>query len=471
MEQHSSIRRILRPSLFSAAVFTCALASFAQSQALMLSSNSGGGERQPIVTDEGEVIFAAMRGSSRELFVVPVDGGTTTQLTQARDVRLGYGTFDSWSSFSADASGKKIAFWDTSGVQVLDRGTQTVTTLSTANSHAYPRIDGKGENVVYQAIVNGSFEVFYRKLSANAPIQITTQSGEGRRFPDLLGGYVIYQKPAQGAQEVFVFDLGTNTEKQLTSQSGLGNRYGQLTADGKSVVYERTIAGKTREAYIIDLATAQPRALTQLATNGERLGTPTRDGYVFAQAWKRKLGVVRIDITRKDADLPVTAGGAGGLRRPKADPHGHVVVYQDIDPATGSLEVWRYRLCPSLATSDYGASGTPSVGTIGSAFADWYRCELTLGRRTTVPTSRVAVLILGAQQLNLSLGSVAPGNSLYTDTLVLLPTLVTASGDMAQTIPLPAAATATLFTQWALIDARANTLGVVTSAATRVDLR
>ncbi|MCB9881316.1 MAG: hypothetical protein H6832_05040 [Planctomycetes bacterium] len=440
-------------------------------QAIQLTKASGGGERQPIVTGAGEVLYAALAGTTRELFAVPVDGGTSTKLTTGRDIRLGYGTFDAWPSIASDGTGSKIAFWDAVGVQVLDRTNNTVTTIATAASIPYPRLDAKGTAVVYQVAIQGHFEVFYRSLNATSSVQITSSSGEGRRFPDIYLGRIVYQKPVSGAHELFLYDLTTKTERQLTQNSGLGNRYGRFADDGTAIVYERTTTNDTREAWIVDVTSSVARALTTFGTIGERLGAPTRDGYVFVQAWKRTYGITRVDSTGKEPDATIASGTTGGYRRPAADDHGHVVVYQDLDPATGMLEVWRARSCPSLDMSRYGTSGTPSVGTIGKDFESWYRCELTMGRESTVPSGRVAVLWIGGTQLSVNLGAIAPGNFLYADPIILLPTTIATNGDFDVGLLIPPAFAGTVYSQWGVLDKNANTLGIVTSSATKSTYR
>lgn len=86
---------------------------------------------------------------------------------------------------------------------------------------------------------------------------------------------------------------------------------------------------------------------------------------------------------------------------------------------------------------------------------------------TGAVANSAAILWLGAQQLNLSLGSALPGCTLYTSLDIILgaaSTGLTGSGSLTFTLPSnPSLVGIQYYNQWMVVDAAANALGVVLS--------
>jgi hypothetical protein len=433
-------------------------------QALRLTTASGGGERQPVVSGDGRTVaYLAMKAGVREVFTVGSDGGTPVQRTTGADVGLGYSAFDSWPALSISRDGTKVCWWNGQGVHVTDTAATTDKIVATTNVLSYPQVDATGSRLVYQEPVSGVFEVFLVPVTGGPSTQVTQSSGAGRRLPHLRANFVVYQKPVSGYQELFLHDLIANTSKQITTGSGPGNRYGRFAADGLSVIYEAITAGK-KEVWRVDLATSTAKQVTNVQRIGDRLPVQTGDREIFFESRPLTMEVQRCEIDGTGL-LAVTTGTGGGIRRASSDDHGHVVVYQAVD-ASGILEVFRWRFCPEVALTAYGQHGTPSRGSLASQ-SGWFRSDWQPALSTALGTAPGAFL-LGTQQLlpGTPLPG-APGNFLYTPPLVLLVTAADTSGRFQVALPIPQALQATIYYQWAVIDAAANKLGIVTSEGTR----
>jgi len=437
-------------------------------QTTRLTSGSGGGERQPVINADGTLVaYVAMSGASREVFTVPTSGGSPTRRTTGADVRIGSSTFDSWPSLSISDTGNRIAYWNGSGVHVLDLTTTTDVVVASANLLAYPQISEDGGRVVYQATVGTALEVFVVPASGGTPQQLTNASGPGRRLPHLVGSLVVMQRSVAGAQEVFVYDLTTNTlTPALTSASGRGNRYARLSRNGVTIAYE-AVVGAMKQVCSYDLSTRTQRQVTTQAASGDRAPSPTLDGEAFYEVRVANLDVLAADLANSAVATYVT-GARGGHRRPSVDEYGSVFAYQD--EYQGACEVFVTRICYVPGLSRYGVHGTPSVGTLKSRDGV-YRRAFGLGIGTSLGNGTPAVLLLGTVQTNTPLPN-APGNFVYTQPLVGIPLTLDASGAALIAITSPVTLQgSTCFAQWGISDPAANAFGWVTSQGSRVDFR
>ncbi|MCA8955119.1 MAG: hypothetical protein KDC87_03540 [Planctomycetes bacterium] len=437
-------------------------------QSVQLTNGSGGGERQAVVSANGRfVAYAAIASGVRELFTVPIDGGTPARLTTGADLRVGRGTFDSWPALSITDSGRWISYWNDTGVHVVDTVANTDKVVGTSTLFPYPHADELAGTVVWQQEVGGALEVMVGTLNGSTPVQLTSGSGVGNRFPHARGTLLLYQKPVGGFQELFLYDSGTQNTQQLTNGSGPGNRYGRLSLDGQQVVYEALVGG-TKEVWVIPLATKQPKKLTALSTSGDRLAFMSGDQQVFYESPAQTLDIHRIDQDGSNQKVLVANVG-GGLRRATVDVHGHVVVYQA--PVGASLEVFRLRLCREATANGYGVHGTPSTGSLSSLRA-WYRCDLELALRTSLPLGTQGLFVLSTTQIFPGIPFPgAPGNFLYTGVDFLLGRSADASGTLRVTVPIDPSMAGIVYYQWAVLDPNANTAGLVTSEGTRLALQ
>ncbi|MDP6425160.1 MAG: hypothetical protein QGG14_10475 [Planctomycetota bacterium] len=438
-----------------------AIATPAMGQLVKLTTGSGGGERQPVVSADGRVVaYLAMSAGTRELFTIPTKGGTATARTTGKDVSVGYGTFDSWTSISMSANGRYITYWNLSGVHLVDTVSKTDTVVAKTFLIPYPRLDTAGKRAVWQSPVNNQQEVFVMDLPNGTPKQITTTSGAGRRLPVVDGGLVLFQKTVGGWHELFLHDVQLNKTTQLTTNSGPGNRYGNFAPGGDSIVYE-AIASGCKEVFVHSLLTSKTTKVSSLGKTGDRLPVATMDRHLFYQSRSNTLEVYRADDDGKNV-VTVTTGSSGGLRRPSTDAHGHVVVFQAAN-AGGTLEVWCYRYCPEVTLTRYGTHDKPSLGKLESDDY-WYRCDLWPGIRTSL-FNYWAVWALGVRQTSVKIPGT--GSSLYTDPLLLAPVHVPALGGAYARLPVPQAMKGTLYYQWFVFDASANALGIVGSEGTK----
>ena len=257
------------------------LLASAPAQTLQLSTSSGGGDRHPVVSADGSVVaYAAIASGVRELFTVPIEGGTPKRHTTGADLRVGRGTFDRWPALSISDSGRRITYWSATGVHVVDTVSNTDTVVGSATVFPYPHVDEGADVVTWQEPVSGAFEVMTNTMSGvGTPTQLTTVSGPGNRFPHARGTLLIYQKPVSGIQELFLYDSASKTTKQVTTASGPGNRYGRLSLDGSQIVYEAVVAG-TKEVWVVPVATLTPKRLTTLTKSGDRMATMTADEHI-----------------------------------------------------------------------------------------------------------------------------------------------------------------------------------------------
>jgi len=444
----------------------CCFAADLQVQPLQLTNGSGGGERQPIVSADGRtVVYGASVNGVRELFMVPIDGGQRTQITTGGHVWFGYGSFDSWPSVSCSADGRKITYWNARGVHLLDVSEGHTRILSPANRLPYPQIDAGGNIVVFQAPVSGAMEVFSVSPSlSGTPRQITSNSGEGRRFPQVRGNLLLFQKPVAAQQELFLHDLASTQTRQLTQNSGPGNRYGRFSPDGTAVAYE-AVVNAAKEVFVIDLATNITATLSTSDRTGDRLPSPSNDDQVFFQDKLPTLEIQRINSDARELVLLTNKSG-GGLRRPMTDEHGHVVVFQ-APAAAGVNEVWRLRLCTEAIWTRYGQHGKPSRGSLTST-TRWWRCEVEMGIDTALTQRNSAIWFLGVEQKNTPIPG-APGNWLYLVPLTLQILTLDDKGKARISLPELPQLKARLYYQWAIIDPMANSLGIVFSEGTALD--
>lgn len=455
----------------SLVVAALSLTALVGAQQLRLTTGSGGGERQPVVSADGSTVaYVAIVAGVREVFTVPVDGGTSVQRTNGAAVRVGNGVFDAWPSLSISDEGSRIAYWNAAGVHVLDTVANSDTIVAAANAIPYPQIDASGQWVVYQSPIGGQQEVFLVPAGGGTAQQITTASGAGRRLPDVhvdTGGVkILFQKQISGFLEVFVHDVTAATTTALTSGSGPGNRYARFAHAGGTFTYDSTASG-SKEVWIGDIAGGAPTSLTSVGKPGDRLAVLTSDDQAFLQSPSTSLEVLRVNDDGTNL-VVLSANSTGGLRRVSSDLHGHVFVYQSGNSG-GSLEVFQHRLCAEATFTDYGVDGQPSVGQLQGS-RDWYRCDVSF-RIDTSLSGNSAALFIAAQPLlpGFPLPG-APGNFFYLQGSVLsLPLTLGAGGEGAKTFPIDAALRGTLYYQWAILDPPANPLSVVTSKGTQVD--
>lgn len=439
-----------------------AVEALAQS-AVPLTSGSGIGGRFPVLARDADVVaYVAMVGASRELFAVATDGTPAVQLTSGVDVRVGHGVLDPSPPLSISDDGNRIAFWNATGVHVLDRQAATDVLVASANLLPMPSIAGDGSRVVYQDVVQGQLEVFVvDSAGAALPVPITTASGPGRRLPHVQGDRVLFQKLVGDHMELFVHDLATSTTSgPLTSGSGGGNRHGRLLPDGSAFVFE-AVVGDAQTPMRYAFATG---AVTTIAagTSGSRLAQGDQDG----QASYELTGIGPEVWLANPATVQLTSPSRGGHKLPAIDRHGQVVVWQQ--EVSGAMEVFARRSCWPIVVSHYGSHGTLSIGALQS-FARAYRCTQTLGVTTPFSPGSLGAFSFGLPQA-LPLSG-APGNFLWVSPVAGLFVAANGTGEVAVSFPLSAATfAATLHCQFAVLDAAANSLGVVTSEGFQVQI-
>ena len=444
--------------------FALLLASALPSQSLQLTSKSGGGERQPVVSaDNGKVAYAAFHNGTRELFSIGVDGGTPKRLTTGKSVRLGWGTLESWPSLSISDHGRYITYWNAKGVHVVDTIGNTDRILDAAYQNPYPQISGDGKLVVFQKWDNGAYEVFSVPTSGGTPTRLTTKSGDGYRLPMVRGKRIVYQKNVgNGQYEVFSIDLNNqNRQTQLTTGSSTGNRYARISFDHTSVVYEATVA-LCRQVMSVNIASKKITQVTQLKAMGDRNPWSAGDGEV---AYQSRIAGMALYRSEQDGSKSVVLakGLDGGLRRVSTDRHGHVVVYQARDKS-GVLEVFRMRYCSDATLTNYGTHGKPSIGKLASNNR-WYRCTLRYELGTSYGSTIIGVFNFGLQRANASIPN-APGNTLYAVPMILTG-VVPKGGSYRVDIPVPTGLKGSFYTQWLMLDRQANARGIVASEGTQ----
>lgn len=433
-----------------------------------LTTVASAGERQPsLALDAPVVAFVALAAGQREVFTVSTSGGAVVQRTTGADVWVGNSIFDAWPSLSISDDGTRIAYWNATGVRVLDLVANTDTLVANANLLPYPQLSGDGTRVVYQAPVSGDHEVFVVSANGGAATQLTTTSGPGRRLPHVRGNTVVCQRLVAGAQELFGIDLGTQqVTGPHTTLSGYGNRYARIAPDASSVAYETVVNG-IKEVSVALLPSFNFLIRTQGSLRGDRLPMPTEDGEVYLQANASNLDVGRFD-SRFGIQPVLTTEPRGGYRRPSVDRHGTVFVYQA--EHQGFSEVFLRRLCYPPQISTFGQHGTPSVGVL----QDWSeldRCSFGLGLATGLVGGTPGVLLIGITQQAIALPN-APGNFLYLTPIASLGISLDAQGDILFSLPSPPALSGgAAFAQWALLDPPANGLGIVSSKGVRVQFQ
>jgi Tol biopolymer transport system component len=450
--------------ILSAIVLSC---GFAGAQSVRLTTGSGGGERQPVLSaDGGTVAYLGVAAGVREVFTVSTLGGSPVRRTTGADVLIGGNSaFDSWPALSIDAAGTRVTYWSRTGVHVLDLVASTDVVVSPSALLSYPCLDSAGALVAYQAPVGGDLEVFVVPAGGGTAQQLTSGSGPGRRLPHVRGNLVALQRSVAGTQEVFVYDLVTNTlSAPLTTASGRGNRYARLANDGTKVVYE-AVVGTIKHVFVHDLATTTRRQVTTASASGDRLPSPTVDGEAVCEILSANLDVVAADLATS-AVVTLSTGAGAGHRRPTVDEHGTIVVYQE--EYQGACEVFALRLCYAPGITHYGTAGVPSTGVLQERDRV-YRRTFELGLGTSLAQGRAAVLMLGIAPASTPLPN-APGNTIYVQPLVAVSGVLDASGAITFGIPSPVAlAGSTGHAQWAVADAAANPLGIVTARGVRVD--
>ena len=452
--------------LVASSTFTLTLAG-----QVRLTSSSGGGERQPVLSADGTMVaYVAVVAGVREVCTVPVSGGAPVRRTTNAEVRLGGTTvFDAWPSLSISDDGNRVAYWTVGGVRVLDVAANTDTLVSTASLLPYPQVSGDGARVVFQDLVSGDLEVFVVSAGGGGATQLTTGSGPGRRLPHLRGELVVFQRPVGEFEEVFVHDLATRTTRgPLSANSGRGNRYARLTHDAGVVVYEAVVdPGASKEVFAYDMATSTTRQVTSASLRGDRLAAPTADGEAYFERSAVNREVQRVELSTSVL-AAVTTGSGGGHRRVSGDRHGAIAVYQA--PAGDTMEVFARVLAYPPTFTPYGQHGVPSTGVLTAADS-LYRRTFVLALRTSLPPGSGTVLLIGAQPLALPIPG-ASNNFLYVDPLVALPTVLDAQGvASARFASPPALGGGGAFAQWAVFDPPANSFGWVTTKGVRVHFR
>lgn len=446
-----------RAVTFQAALSFAMLAAAAAAQTpVQLTTGSGVGGRFPVVARDADVIaYVAFVAGHRELFVVATDGSPALQLTTGGDVRVGHGTFDPGQPISISDDGNRIAYWNAQGVHVLDRAATTDVVVSPANLLPMPMLSGDGALVVYQDTAAGQLEVFrVDSAAAQAPVQLTTTSGPGRRLPNVVGDVVLFQKLVGEHMEVFRHDLTTNTTSgPLTNGSGGGNRNARLLPDGSGFAFEAVVAGE-QTAYVYSFATSQAAAILAGAS-GNRMPWGDQDQQTAFELTGTSPEVYLASATTAQ----VSTTTRGGNKLPSLDRHGQVVVWQQ--EAQSSMEVFAARRCWPLSITHYGSHGTLSIGALQS-FDRTYRCDLRFGVTTPFAPGTLGAFAFGPQQ-SVPLSG-APGNFLWVNPVGASLVLADATGAVAITFALsPATYAATVPCQFAVFDPAANSLGIVTS--------
>lgn len=441
----------------------------APAQVTRLSTGSGGGERMPVLSANGETVaFVAFVGSVRELFTVPSDGGTPTRRTTGGNLRLGASIYDAWPSLSISDDGQRIAYWNAGGVHIVDLVAATDRVVATASLLPYPQISDDGAWVVYEDLVGTDMEVFVVAAGGGTPQQLTSASGPGRRLPHLRGGLVVMQRNLAGTQELFVYDRPqSKLNGPLSANSGRGNRYARLAYDARSIAYE-AVVNTNKELFTYEIASGNRRQVSTAALRGDRIAMPTQDGEAFYQLpVGSNLEVHAVDVATS-AQLAVTTSSLAGHRRPSIDRHGAVVVYQA--EYQGQVEVFARRFCQPVTVSHYGPHGPPSTGVL-TELDRQYRRTLELGIDSSLPQGRSVLLLVGGASLNLPIQG-APGNFLHARPDVALTLQLDANGTASLALLSPTVLFgASLYAQWAIADPTANSLGWVTSKGVRLAFR
>jgi Tol biopolymer transport system component len=455
----SSARTVSVPALLALLAFTSATAAPAQT-VVRLTNGSGPGSRHPAVAlDADVVVYAAVQNGVRDLFWVRSNGSAPVRLTAGAQVAVGHGTLDLWPPFSVSDDGRWIAYWNDQGVHVVDRRNGADTVVASASLLPLPCIDGDGSRVVFQQPVNGDLEVFVvPRDGSTPPVQVTQNSGRGRRLPHLRAGVVLFQKMVGAHMEVFAHTLATGTTTgPLTNGSGGGNRNARLLPDGGAFVYEALVADFLTP--MRQSLAGGTRAVLAGGSSGARRPAASGDDQVVLQAQASAPEVVLLE----PATSALTSSSRGGHRLPAIDRHGRLLVWQR--EHLGQNEVHALRRCWPVFTSNHGPAGQPSVGVLAPFVRD-RRCEHTVGVRTQLPIGTFGVFVVGALQ-NVPLAPLgAPGNWALVVPTTVHTLLVDANGDAAWTLPLtPALHGTRFFGQFVLADPTANALGLATSAA------
>ncbi|MCR9245381.1 MAG: hypothetical protein NXI31_10135 [bacterium] len=424
----------------------------------ILSTGSGPGARHPIVALDADAVFwVAMPNGQRELFVAATDGSPPSQLTTGADLRVGHGTFDQWSPIATSDDGDIVAYWNSLGVHVLDRQASTDVVVAPATLLAMPRLDAAGSRVVYQDLVAGELEVFLVDATgSNPPVQLTNNSGAGRRLPMIRGDLVLFQKLVGREMELFVHDLSTSTTSSaLTSGSGGGNRHGRLTPNADAVVFEAVVGGE-QTVMRLDLGSSTITTIGG-AASGSRIAATDGDEQVVLQT-----GTPQPLVELHDpAITTLTSGSRGGHRLPQLDRHGQLVVWQE--EHQGNLEVFAVRRAWPAVISQYGTAGTPSSGTLQPTTGT-YRLQQSVGIDTQLPSGTPAVFAVGFTPQNVPISG-APGNFQLLTPIASVVVFLDGQGDTAGPVPLAATLLGFQYhAQFAVLDPTANPLGLVTSA-------
>ena len=420
--------------------------------------------------DGTQVAYVAMAGAVREVFTVSTLGGGPVRRTTNAGVRVGGTTvFDAWPSLSMSDDGNRIAWWNASGVHVIDLAANTDTLVATASLLPYPQIGGDGTRVVFQDLAGGDLEVFVVNASGGPPTQITTGSGPGRRLPHLRGELIVFQRSVGAFEEVFVHDLATSTTRgPLSTHSGRGNRYARLSHDARTIVFEAIVdPGGVKEVFAYDLAAQTLRQVSSSSQRGDRLAAPTGDGEAFYELSAVNREVQRVDLA-SSAMAAVTAASSGGYRRVSVYWHGTLAVYQAASEDT--TEVFARILAYAPTLGHYGQHGVPSTGVLREA-DEVYRRAFVLALDTSLPPRSASLLMIGVQQLAVPIPGAA-SNFLYVSPLIILPMVLDPLGQASLSIDSPASlGGGVVFAQWVVNDPPANGIGWVTSRGVRVEFR
>ncbi|MBX6753287.1 MAG: hypothetical protein IRY86_03570 [Thermorudis peleae] len=175
----------------------------------------------------------------------------------------------------------------------IDLGQGQRLTITSAPAEVdQPAIDG--DIVVWRQRINGTWQIFARRLSDNQPMQLSS-SDQNHGYPTISGTRIVWQEYQQDHWKLVLYDLSTRTQTFLT-QGSLDEEYPHLAGDW--LIFLRwQPQTSTPQLVLRNIQSHEERVLSQ----DHFIGVATTDGKrVVWEDWRSGLaGIYAYDIEAK----------------------------------------------------------------------------------------------------------------------------------------------------------------------------
>ncbi|HMB71776.1 MAG TPA: hypothetical protein VKU85_20865, partial [bacterium] len=384
------MNRMRRTNAWRIAILTVALGTLgssatASAQITETQLTTVGADRNPAWSPDGtEVLFDSDRSGNRDLWVIPVTGGTATRLTfnAGADIQPDWSPDGSAQVFSAVVGGSAADLY----TRPSAGGPTVILDSDSGNVDGLPSWSPDSSLIAY---VKGS-DIYIIPAGGGTPVQLTTDPATDTHptwSPD--GSQIAFQSDRSGNVDVWVIPSSGGTATQLTFDPSADGSP-DWSPDGSRIAFQSGRGG-SNDIWVIPAGGGAAEQVTS-SVGGEIQPdwAPGSTAIVFARAsglWIAQLPEVDIDVAKTvDLAMPnegdavvftITTmnngpDGAGGVEITDLLPPG--LTYVSDVPSQGTYSsgtgIWSVDSLANGASATLDITATVGGGTAGSTLVN-----------------------------------------------------------------------------------------------------